>query len=396
MINSSLSFRKFIQDSDDEDAEKGSGEEGESQLLTRRIKTQEEKVRNCCLLLPYVKQEVYNSIPSGTKPPYSGISLKDKEESDYVEWLKGQAELEGPEEVKDMVSKCRKARWETECDTPILPLFWNETAFLSRQKYLRDYWNDPELDEKEQFLRDYVLNKCYLDEDDDDERYVPPCVDVSLVFLSMNGVVNCNLHIKRSWPTKDPDVRWGGPGRRGGLRRRRGEFFGAARRLWEELQLPLWRAELRADQNLPPQHRHLSALQRRPQKTQKGGSERKEAKGALKKKNPQSIDRILRQTLRILTVCFVYSVWHPLLASPTFSGERAEAGAAEAAEELEAQWDRGEAEEAPGADGQRAARVQPGRPGGRVWPTATRSAHGGRCENVDTGSPVSVSLLGFG
>lgn len=101
------SFRKFVQDSDDDDDDNEGGEEGGgSQLLTRRIKTQEEK---------------------------------DKEEADYVEWLKGQAELEGPEEVKDM-------------------------------KYLRDYWNDPELDEKERFLRDYVLNKGYLNEDEDDER----------------------------------------------------------------------------------------------------------------------------------------------------------------------------------------------------------------------------------
>uniref|UniRef100_A0A673BQ38 Protein KRI1 homolog n=1 Tax=Sphaeramia orbicularis TaxID=375764 RepID=A0A673BQ38_9TELE len=95
----------------DEDDEGGDGDgdgdgDGMSQLLTRRVKTQEEK---------------------------------DKEEADYVEWLKGQTEIEGPEEVKDM-------------------------------KYLRDYWNDPELDEKECFLRDYVLNKCYLDDDDDDER----------------------------------------------------------------------------------------------------------------------------------------------------------------------------------------------------------------------------------
>ncbi|XP_070779371.1 protein KRI1 homolog [Enoplosus armatus] len=102
------SFRQFIQESDDdnEEEEEGSERDERSQLLTRRIKTQEEK---------------------------------DKEEEDYVEWLKGQADLEGADEVKDM-------------------------------KYLRDYWNDPELDEKECFLRDYVLNKGYLDGDHDDER----------------------------------------------------------------------------------------------------------------------------------------------------------------------------------------------------------------------------------
>lgn len=33
------------------------------------------------------------------------MSVQDKEEADYVEWLKGQAELEGPEEAKDMVSE---------------------------------------------------------------------------------------------------------------------------------------------------------------------------------------------------------------------------------------------------------------------------------------------------
>lgn len=98
------SFRKFIQDSDEEE-DKGD-EDGVANLLTRRIKTQEEK---------------------------------DQEEADFVEWLKGQAELEGPEEVTDM-------------------------------KYLRDYWNDPQLDEKERFLRDYVLNKGYLEEDEDEDR----------------------------------------------------------------------------------------------------------------------------------------------------------------------------------------------------------------------------------
>ncbi|XP_077356461.1 protein KRI1 homolog isoform X2 [Festucalex cinctus] len=96
------SFRKFVQDSDEDDDNNGSGEEG---LLTRRMKSQEEK---------------------------------DKEEADYVEWLKGQADYDASEEVKDM-------------------------------KYLREYWNDPELDEKECFLRDYVLNKRYKDDDDDDD-----------------------------------------------------------------------------------------------------------------------------------------------------------------------------------------------------------------------------------
>uniref|UniRef100_A0A8C9VZR0 Protein KRI1 homolog n=1 Tax=Scleropages formosus TaxID=113540 RepID=A0A8C9VZR0_SCLFO len=57
---------------------------------------------------------------------------QDKEEADYTEWLKGQAELQERDE-----------------------------------KYLRDFWNDPELDEKEKFLRDYILNKGYLEEDED-------------------------------------------------------------------------------------------------------------------------------------------------------------------------------------------------------------------------------------
>ncbi|KPP59185.1 protein KRI1-like [Scleropages formosus] len=91
------SFQKFIQESDED------GDDEDSQLLRPRKKTQEEK---------------------------------DKEEADYTEWLKGQAELQERDEVQDM-------------------------------KYLRDFWNDPELDEKEKFLRDYILNKGYLEEDED-------------------------------------------------------------------------------------------------------------------------------------------------------------------------------------------------------------------------------------
>ena len=58
-----------------------------------------------------------------------------------MELLKGQKDWEAPEEVQDM-------------------------------KYLRDYWTDPKLDEKERFLRDFVLNKTYLDDEEDDDRSV--------------------------------------------------------------------------------------------------------------------------------------------------------------------------------------------------------------------------------
>ncbi|XP_053573901.1 protein KRI1 homolog [Bombina bombina] len=118
------SFRKFVEDSDDDDDEVN--EETTANLLTKRIKTKKEQ---------------------------------DKEEEEYIAWLKGRKEVKDKDDVKEL-------------------------------NYLKDYWSNPALEEGEKFLRDYILNKEYVEEeeseeeDDDDDERTPileeaPCVSDS-------------------------------------------------------------------------------------------------------------------------------------------------------------------------------------------------------------------------
>jgi protein KRI1 len=62
---------------------------------------------------------------------------KEKEEAEYIDWLRGKkADIKDPSLKKNMAT-------------------------------LHDYWTDPSLPESERFLRDYILNRRYVDNEDE-------------------------------------------------------------------------------------------------------------------------------------------------------------------------------------------------------------------------------------
>ncbi|XP_018417891.1 PREDICTED: protein KRI1 homolog [Nanorana parkeri] len=103
------SFQKFVEDSDSEE-DVGTT----ANLLTKRVKTKKEE---------------------------------DEEEEEYIGWLKGQKDIEGKEDLKEMT-------------------------------YLKEFWTDPSLEEGEKFLRDYILNKEYVESElESEDEECPPALE---------------------------------------------------------------------------------------------------------------------------------------------------------------------------------------------------------------------------
>ncbi len=61
------------------------------------------------------------------------MCYQDREEDEYVQWLKGDGEHIAEEMGRDLAP-------------------------------LRQFWSDPSLDEGERFLRDFILNKGHLED----------------------------------------------------------------------------------------------------------------------------------------------------------------------------------------------------------------------------------------
>lgn len=91
------SFRAFVEDSEDED----SAGEGGSGLLQKRAKTKEEKVGAGA---PAGRGLLADGQCLGSCRPSMLAFPQAQEDADYIEWLKGQKEVQNPETLQDLVS----------------------------------------------------------------------------------------------------------------------------------------------------------------------------------------------------------------------------------------------------------------------------------------------------
>ena len=122
------------------------------------------------------KDGEYEDENEDEEPPDNNGSLSYNEELKSIK-AKFQKELNSEDENEDFLTERKKTKEVTQQEDDDYKLWLagqnsnvDETV-KEKMGGLRDYWNEEKLDDGEKFLKDYLLNKRYLDKDDD--GYVP-------------------------------------------------------------------------------------------------------------------------------------------------------------------------------------------------------------------------------